>query len=342
MTYDYMTGVWGMTVDFETLKFKVDLLAIVEADLGQARRRCGRWYQFVCPFHADSEHDDGSLRVTPDTGKWFCFGCHKSGDAVDWLVLRQGLSIREACQRLGADATSYPARDEIFDGMVLRTIKASVTDPPCENWQQAAERVVKTAQDYLWSAGGEPIRERLLKRGLRGEALRAWQIGYNPGHYFVPGIKANMAAGIVIPARVGGKLWGVKVRQPDGYNPKYRSLAGGKAILFGADTLKLPVALLCEGEFDAILAWQEAGDLVGIASTSGGAGTWQKHWNVYLLGAQKVFVAYDSDATGQAEAAKVVAQIGGAQRVNVPVGKDITEYWQQGGDVRAWVQSLIG
>ena len=26
----------------------------------------------------------------------------------------------------------------------------------------------------------------------------------------------------------------------------------------------------------------------------------------------------------------------------VPFGKDVTEFWQQGGDLRAWVQELVG
>ncbi|MHB2021023.1 MAG: hypothetical protein ACYCW6_29145, partial [Candidatus Xenobia bacterium] len=53
----------------------------------------------------------------------------------------------------------------------------------------------------------------------------------------------------------------------EGSRPKYRHVKGSQPILFGSDTLQgRETALLCEGEFDAMLLAQEAGDLVGVAT----------------------------------------------------------------------------
>jgi len=330
-----------MPIDIADLKSRVDLLAVVEADLGPARRHNGRWLSYVCPFHNDGDHDGGSLRVTPDTGTWFCFGCQRSGDAIAWLRLRQGLSFVEACQQLGADSG-----DDHTTGFPARTVPAKHSQP-LPSWSQCAEDVVKRAQDYLWSDGGEHARDYLFRRGLRGDTLRRWEVGYNPGRYAVLGIltakgeHATVLRGVTLPARVGGQLWGVKIRQPEGWEPKYVGLDGGKVALYGVDTLDKPVTLLAEGEFDAMLAWQEAGDIVGAATTTGGARVWQREWGLHLLRSRAVLVAYDLDKAGEDGAAQVMALSARMQRVRVPKGKDITAYWQSSGDVRGWIQGLV-
>ena len=68
---------------------------------------------------------------------------------------------------------------------------------------------------------------------------------------------------------------------------------------FGADTLVTgEPAILAEGEFDALLVWQEAGDLVGVATLgSCNRGVSAKALR-YLLGCPRLLVAYDVDAEG--------------------------------------------
>ena len=80
-------------VNTKALLAGVDLAALIERDLGQPVRREGRWLKWICPFHDD--------RKTPSLGvacnRWKCFGGGRSGDAIDWLREREGLSFREAC-----------------------------------------------------------------------------------------------------------------------------------------------------------------------------------------------------------------------------------------------------
>jgi DNA primase len=58
-------------------------------------------------------------------------------------------------------------------------------------------------------------------------------------------------------------------------------------------------AILTEGEFDALLLWQEAGDLFGVAMLgSCNRGVSAKALR-YLLGCPRLLVAYDVDAEGE-------------------------------------------
>lgn len=326
--------------DVADLKSRVDLLAVIEDDLGPASRRNGRWYQFVCPFHQDGEQDGGSLRVTPDTGKWFCFGCHARGDVIDWVRKRRGLDFAETCRELGGNHNGH-ARKPVSATSFLPA-------PPDAAWQQVVSKIAETSRQCLWSGGMVSSLAYLHGRGLTDATLQAWGIGCNPSVVTVPelpcqdGKPATVARGITIPVQMAGQLWALKIRQPDGFTPKYLQVVGGHPALFGAHTLTKQVVLLTEGEFDAMLAWQEAGDLIGVASTSGGAKTWLRSWAVHLLAARTVLVAYDTDRTGEDAATAVLAAIGPrARRVTVPKGKDLTDFWQAGGNVQDWIISLL-
>ncbi len=316
--------------DVDSIKRQSDLANIVEADLGPPRRHNGRWLTWICPLHDDGDRDGGSLRVTPDTGTFFCFGCHKTGDVIAWLRYRQGLTFSEACEQLGGTPK----------GRTRQTI-------PNLTWQQAAGKVLRQAQQFLWSGGSNVAMDYLHQRGLTDETIKYWGLGFSPSRFMVPEIQgadgkcASIARGWLIPAYIRGELRGVKIRQPDGYNPKYVGLMGGKAALFGADTLTYPVVLLTEGEFDAMLAWQEVGDFAGVATTTGGAKTWQREWLLYLMAARVILVAYDLDATGNEAAAMITSLSSRAKRVQVPKGKDITEFWQSGGNIREWMIGLL-
>ena len=83
------------------------MAALVERDLGQPVRREGRWLKWRCPFHADGK--------TPSLGvagnRWKCFGCGRSGDAIDWLREREGLSFQESVRAVGCSGPATCFRD---------------------------------------------------------------------------------------------------------------------------------------------------------------------------------------------------------------------------------------
>ena len=118
-------------------------------------------------------------------------------------------------------------------------------------------------------------------RGLNEETLRVWWIGFQPQEgrrdpaecWGFPAQTASgqrawvrIPRGIVLRWLLDGQLWQLKVRT-NRENPKYLAISGGHPCLFWADTL-VPgePAILAEGKFDAMLLWQEVGDLIGVAT----------------------------------------------------------------------------
>lgn len=53
-----------------------------------------------CPFHGEKT---GSLKVYDGDRGWHCFGCHKGGSVIDFVMELYGLSVLDAEKRLDAD-----------------------------------------------------------------------------------------------------------------------------------------------------------------------------------------------------------------------------------------------
>lgn len=70
---------------------------------GIALRRRGSRAWACCPLHGEKTP---SLCFYPD-GRWYCFGCHRGGDAVDFVAALRGMTRLEAA-RLLAGNTALP------------------------------------------------------------------------------------------------------------------------------------------------------------------------------------------------------------------------------------------
>ncbi|MCC7209865.1 MAG: toprim domain-containing protein [Anaerolineae bacterium] len=187
-------------------------------------------------------------------------------------------------------------------------------------------------------------RSYLLNRGLTPETIRGAHLGYVPGHWNVwrHMDELRVPCGITIPWLDGDAVWAVKVRRLGG-NTKYVQIPGGSARgLYNASSLAdHDVALFVEGEFDALIAEQEAGDVVGVATLGSATGTLAATWVPDLIHCRRILVAYDADAAGQKGAAYWRSLTRRAQVVNLPFGKDITEFVQQGGNIKQWLSEFV-
>ena len=315
-------------VDVTALLKSIDLATLIEQDLGSPVRREGRWLKWRCPFHADGK--------TPSLGvannRWKCFGCGKSGDAIGWLRAREGLGFREACERLGA--MSYLPTSSTT---VQR--QPSSSSAPTQRWQNRALEVVSHCEATLWSDVGARARSWLNRRGLTDETVRHWHLGFNCHSRKIAGLW--VLRGIVIPCLVAGRVWYLKLRRAGG-QPKYVQVKGSQLALFGADTLAgRDVAAVTEGEFDAMLLNQEAGDLVGVVTLGSASARLPDAWVPYLLGVKRLLIAYDTDTAGSEGASAWQALSVKAQRLLPLAGKDITDFCLAGGDLRVWIRFAL-
>jgi DNA primase len=347
----------------------VDLVAIVESDLGTGKRS-GRWLMFTCPFHEDRKPSLAVINSDDSSGShWYCLGCGKKGDAIDWLMEYQGKTFQEAIEELtngslGASKNS-PSR---------RSVDADTVGRLEEAWVNRAWKLVDRAAAALWNwkekalfvetdpETGKQVSLKmtpldwLFHRGLKENTIRTWRLGYIPfswydkSHHWGLNTKPiYIPKGVLIPAFTSPeRLYYLKIRLPDASPCKYLQISGGKQALFMAQTLLEghDTAVFCEGEFDALLCWQEAGDLAGFVSLGGASKqlTDVFDWGLYLLRTPKRLLIYDSDEAGQSGVYNLT-WLGNSRVVQVPRirehDRDITDLYKSGGALRAWLEKEI-
>jgi len=341
-------------IDREAVLQKTDLLALIERDVGPAVRQSGRWWFWRCPFHAQGQEQQPSLGVTPDNGKWKCFGqCGTSGNAIDWVMRREDVSFVEACRRLGAMDLPEPSFVVKPDDLAIRS------EPPPDPWQWKALDLVDACQETLWGPQGARALGYLRERGFVDETIEEWRLGFSPTVEYEPleawgfetpddGKRHGMwiPRGITIPCfgEGGDELHYVKIRrspteyQRDGMG-KYIKLKGSVAGLYGADHIRQrDVLVLEEGELNGLTIWQEAGNLVDVASTGTSSvrpESLRPWWGVLMM-AHYVLVRFDLNAAEKGERLKALSRR--VRMVQVPQGSDPNAYLaQHGGNVRAWI-----
>ncbi len=341
-------------IDFDALLDGVDIAQV--AGLSLRGIPSGERYG-ACPKCGGTDR----LHVKWHAGRtwFFCRKCHpERGDFVDFLVWRDGLdkraAIREAERILNRTATVTT------NGATTPTSYAPTAGeielPPDENWQATIRRVIETCEAALWASNAHAAaaRDWLHKRGLTDDTLRVFRVGYQPdpkgatiaGHY--------MSQGFTLPSIAGGSVWQVRIRRtPKALQArpelsKYTGTQGNKTGLFNAASLRgAKTAIVTGGEFDAMLAAQTLAALgvsgVGVVTFGSETKSPSLRWLMTLARVERVLVAYDNDGEGERGAGKWKTELGErAQRVSVPSGKDITEFWQGGGDLGAWLSALIG
>jgi len=326
--------------DLQAIKDRNNLLGVIGGHLKRVAGTNGGEYAGPCPFCGGRDR----FRVQPDRpggGGWFCRQCtgspETSGwhDVIDYVQRRDNLTFTDACQHLGGDGHSAPPRRATPPPPPQPEL--SLKEPPTADWQARAWRIVEDCEAALWADDREPVRRWLTdERGLADETIRRWRLGFNEKARGLHGIWTWR--GVTIPRWHGETLWAVNVRRGQGQRPKYAQVKGGRTGLFGLDTLQdHGAAVLTEGEFDAMLLHQAAGDLVGVVTFGSASPRHFETWLPWLLRVKRLLVAYDNDAEGREGLEFWLKATKRAREMRVPEGKDVTDFHRAGGDLRAWV-----
>lgn len=338
---------------------QADILDLVGQDtrLRRVASTHGGEHVGACPFCGGWDR----FRMWPEQGRFWCRRWGQHGDAIQYLRDHDRLSFAEACRCLGAEpiqqAKAGPAPPEI---------RVPDDSPPSEAWQKRARAFSEWAQEQLWGMAGEKVLEYLCeKRGLSGATVTEWDLGFSSRDWkdkpeargLSDGQPVRLHRGIVIPCQEQGGIWYVKVRQPlkgdsldasiggglEGKAAKYTQIRGGKAALFGARTLPgHDAAFLCEGEFDAMLLEQEAGDLVGVATMGSAQAQLAGCWLWALRDCRRIFAAQDADDAGTKGADRLLALSARVRLARPLVGKDVTDFHMAGGKLKDWVRYHLG
>lgn len=341
----------------------LDLFALIAADvpLKRVASTHGGEYAGPCPFCGGTDR----FRVWPkagSAGRYKCMGyvegrngCGRSGDAIQYLRDREGLSYREACERLGLEAKAADQQRPARISPVPEHLEL-----PSTAWQAAGWQFVQASMTHLHAAEGAKALAWLQRRSLDLATIRHASLGYNPLDQYQDctqwGLPAKhsqtgqpqavwLPRGIVIPWTINDQLWRVNIRRPVG-EPKYVGPAGWKSALYivdqfgavsGSNNAHPRPIMLVEGELDALTVYQHASDLIAAVATGSTSGARHLKWIAWLAAAPLVLIAYDADEPGEQAAAYWLEVLPNAKRWR-PFWQDANAMAQEGADLRAWVE----
>lgn len=339
------------------LRLEMTLFALLEQDGIRLKRVAGTnggEYAGACPWCGGRDR----FRAWPeeDGGRFWCRGCGKTGDAIQYLRDFRGLSFKEACLELGREPSAKVVENVRHGGQVQHVAPNGdglpVTKPsPSLKWQERAGAFLNQAVETLWK--NKEALSFLHGRGLRDETIRAALLGWNPkdryedreawGLESLQDEKGNvkklwLPAGLVIPLRVAGAVLRLRIRRTAG-DPRYVIVSGSdmRPMTFHLERQSLAIV---ESELDGFLIDQEAGDLVGVVALGTATAKPDRELNGLLRRASSILVSLDFDEAGaKASWGYWLSTYPQTRRWPVPVGKDPSDYFHKSGNIRAWVEA---
>lgn len=133
-----------------------------------ALRRHGREFMGLCPFHKEKTP---SFTVNDEKGFYHCFGCGAHGDAIGFVKDYEGISYKEAVERLAAEAglaVPQPTREEAERERVRHSL------------QDACEAACRWFVEQLQVGSHQEARAYLAQRGLSEDIIQRFRVGYAP------------------------------------------------------------------------------------------------------------------------------------------------------------------
>ena len=143
---------------------RVELLDLVSENVA-LKRRGSRWVG-LCPFHSEKTP---SFNVTPEKGRYKCFGCGRGGDVFTYVQERENVSFPEAMRiladRAGIELTGRSGSKPQGSGRV--------------EIARLNEWAVRFFREGLADESiGVPARAFLRERSLGDEVAEAFGVGY--------------------------------------------------------------------------------------------------------------------------------------------------------------------
>ncbi|MBR2310553.1 MAG: DNA primase [Oscillospiraceae bacterium] len=121
----------------------------------------------LCPFHGEKT---ASFSVAPDKGIYYCFGCHKGGGAINFVMELEGLSYPDAVRKLAARSGMEVPEDEQYQSRYKKQ----------ERLWALMKEAGRFFNERLYAPEGAACREYVTKRGLTKSIVTQFGMGYAP------------------------------------------------------------------------------------------------------------------------------------------------------------------
>ena len=325
----------------------------------------GKGFRCLCPFHKEKT---ASFNIYTEDNSFYCYGCGVSGNAITFLMKKEGFSYSEAVKFLAEEfnlpeiLSEQPQHDPEEERIRSEILNANKVAAKIfmQNLEQSAESL-----DYL------------RKRGVSDEMRHHFAIGFAPdGDLFIrqlkeKGVAVNAAAraGLVkvdensqvrsfffnrlmFPiinrknvVAFGGRVMGGN-SGPKYLNSPETMVFNKKHTLFGIDFVReslrnFPFVVLCEGYFD-VVAMHQHGFSTAVAAL--GTAVSENHLEILSKFNKPLVVMLDGDSAGR-NAAKRIAKLEMPEELDLRVafideeGEDPDSMLKKGGEEK--IRKLI-
>lgn len=317
----------------------------------------------LCPFHSE---DTPSFSVSTSKQIYYCFGCHKGGNVIHFIMEIEKCGYLDAVKLLAERAQIHlpEPEDESFRK------EAQLRDRVREALVEAARYFYKN----LLSSRGQAARDYLSGRRITSATAKAFGLGYAPDDWsglyrhlrsmgytdevlsqcglFMRGKKGELLdlfrGRLIFPIfDVLGKIIAFGGRTLGSGNPKYINSPDSAvyskqrnlyALNFAKNTKEKRI-IIVEGYMD-VISMHQAGVTNSVASL--GTALTERQLDLLSRYAEEVVLFYDSDAAGQAAALRGLQMLlqrgkrhtAAATRISiamVPDGKDPDEFIREHG-----------
>lgn len=337
----------------DQIKSRLDHLALFSRFV--RLKKAGRKYSGLCPFHKERSP---SFSVDPELGLYYCFGCGKGGDSINFLMELEGLTFWEVVKDLAAEAgVALPERTpeaQVASGNRERALmiyaaadefyRAKLHDsPPVLAYLE--KRHLTLAQAEQFGLGYAPegwgnLRDHLTGKGYSDAELREYglvtgETGRNYDRFRdrlifpIRDVKAR-------PVAFGGRSI-TPENEPKYLNSPDTILYKKSEVLYGLDQARGPMrerdlCVIVEGYMDRIALAR-----AGVACTVAGCGTALTPEQVKLIAryTRRAVLFYDSDTAGQNATRKALLLLlpenFQVSIATTPAGKDADDLLNSGG-----------
>ena len=273
----------------------------------------------LCPFHGEKTP---SFSVAPEKGIFYCFGCHKGGGVVNFIMEIENLTYGDAVRFLAKRAGLEVPDDGAYQSQYKKK----------ERLWALCRAAAQFYHAQLKTPAGEEARAYLQKRGVSGQTVTRFGLGYSPNRWtaLLDVMTAKgytkeelLEAGLLSQNRDKGTLYdrfrnrlmfpiidvrgnviGFGGRVMDDSTPKYLNspetiIFNKRRNLFAMNVVKKSkreFIILTEGYMDAIALHQYGFDC---AVASLGTSLTQEHADMLSKYTDELVLTYDGDEAGQ-------------------------------------------
>jgi len=337
----------------QEIKDRLDLVDLVSEHL--RLQKAGRDLKGLCPFHSEKTP---SFYVSPEKQLWHCYGCQKGGDHFTFIQDIEHLDFRGAL-RLLAEKTGVVLEESPGAGR-QRELKRTI-----HRLNGMAAQYYHHI--LLENPAGRTALIQLESRGVTRQSMAEFMLGFAPAGQHRDNLvrflrkhgvsdREMVEAGLATKLE-GGDLWdrfrqrimipihdehgelvgfGGRViddsQQPKYLNTSQTALYDKGRTLFNLFRARKPIheqkhAVLMEGYFDAITAWQAG--VTNVVTTSGTALT-EHQVRLLKRETQELLLAFDRDDAGMNATQRAIELASKSsiyiKVVRVPQGKDPDDY----------------